>query len=136
MYNWNTLNVKVCQKLGFSIPKQVCEAAAKAQPMAIEKILKLLRHTFAELSLQSEVWALSFLKKGVLCVRVLWKMSCPASTCAVMMLAHLKMLYRYGEAMILRTPASSMQPNMQGGMLEPIAALAVLAVASILSRNN
>eukprot|EP00892_Ulva_mutabilis_P010927 jgi/Ulvmu1/8206/UM041_0015.1 len=49
MYNWNTLNAKVFHKLGFAVPKNLCEAAARAQPMAIEKVLKLLRVRFAEL---------------------------------------------------------------------------------------
>lgn len=49
MYNWNTLNAKVFHKLGFAVPKSLCEAAARAQPMAIEKVLKLLRFRFAEL---------------------------------------------------------------------------------------
>lgn len=49
MYNWNTMNAKVFHKLGFAVPKSLCEAAARAQPMAIEKVLKLLRFRFAEL---------------------------------------------------------------------------------------
>lgn len=49
MYNWNTLNAKVFHKLGFAVPKNLCEAAARAQPMAVEKVLKLLRFRFAEL---------------------------------------------------------------------------------------
>jgi hypothetical protein len=49
MYNWSTLNAKVLHKLGFSVPKPLCEAAARAAPMAVEKILKFLRYKFAEL---------------------------------------------------------------------------------------
>lgn len=49
MYNWSTLNAKVLHKLGFSVPKPLCEAAARAVPMAVEKILKFLRYKFAEL---------------------------------------------------------------------------------------
>lgn len=49
MYNWNTLNAKVFHKLGFAVPKSLCEAAARAQPMAVEKVLKLIRFRFAEL---------------------------------------------------------------------------------------
>jgi hypothetical protein len=49
MYNWNTLNAKVLHRLGFSIPKQHCEAAARAAPMAIEKVLKYMRYKFSEL---------------------------------------------------------------------------------------
>lgn len=54
MYNWNTLNAKVFHKLGFAVPKGLCEAAARAQPMSIEKILKLLRFRFAELMQYSQ----------------------------------------------------------------------------------
>lgn len=49
MYNWSTLNGKVLHKLGFSIPKPLCEAASRAVPMAVEKILKFLRYKFVEL---------------------------------------------------------------------------------------
>ena len=49
MYNWNTLNAKVCSRLNFIIPKHVCDAAAKAQPMAIERILLLMRTHISEL---------------------------------------------------------------------------------------
>jgi hypothetical protein len=49
MYNWSTLNAKVLHKLGISVPKPLCEAAARATPMAVEKILKFLRYKFSEL---------------------------------------------------------------------------------------
>jgi hypothetical protein len=40
----------VCSHLGFTIPQPACDAAAKALPMAIEYILKLVRAKIAELS--------------------------------------------------------------------------------------
>jgi hypothetical protein len=49
MYNWNTLNAKVCSRLNFVIPKAACDAAAKAEPMAIEGVLKFVRLRIAEL---------------------------------------------------------------------------------------
>jgi CH-like domain in sperm protein len=49
MYNWNTLNSKVCSRLNFVIPRTACDAAALAEPMAIERVLKLLRAKLEEL---------------------------------------------------------------------------------------
>eukprot|EP00958_Prasinococcus_capsulatus_P001211 scaffold106_cov380-Prasinococcus_capsulatus_cf.AAC.49 len=43
MYNWNTLNVKVLRKLGFSLSAEEMEACAQSQPYAIERVLKRTR---------------------------------------------------------------------------------------------
>ena len=40
MYNWNTLNMKVMRKLGFSVSCEEMESCAQAQPNAIERVLK------------------------------------------------------------------------------------------------
>lgn len=43
MYNWCTLNQKVFKRLGFLVAKNECQACAKCQPGAIERVLKLVR---------------------------------------------------------------------------------------------
>lgn len=50
MYNWHTLNSKVCSRLGFVIPNKVCDDAVRAKSGAIESVLKLLRTKIAELA--------------------------------------------------------------------------------------
>ena len=50
VYNWNTLNQRVFRKLGFSVAKPDCEAVTTAQPGAIERVLKLVRHKLARSS--------------------------------------------------------------------------------------
>lgn len=47
-YNWNTLNTKVCKKLGFVIPKAESEAVVNCNPGAIERVLKLVRYKIAK----------------------------------------------------------------------------------------
>lgn len=47
MYNWNTLNARVFRKLGFTVSKPDCEEVTSAQPGAIERVLKLVRHKLA-----------------------------------------------------------------------------------------
>jgi CH-like domain in sperm protein len=59
MYNWNTLNAKVCSQLDCLVPRHLCEAAAKAQPMAVEQILAMFRRRFAELRSDSMSVALT-----------------------------------------------------------------------------
>lgn len=43
LYNWNTLNTKVLKKMGFQIHQQDLDDIIKAQPGAIERVLKLLK---------------------------------------------------------------------------------------------
>lgn len=43
VYNWNTLNSKVCKKLGYSMHAQDISDVISAQPGAIERVLKVLQ---------------------------------------------------------------------------------------------
>ena len=42
-YNWETLNTKVFKRMGFQLSKNDIEAVVNAQPLAIERILKVLQ---------------------------------------------------------------------------------------------
>lgn len=42
-YNWQTLNQRVFRRLGFTLPKEMLEAAAMAEAWIVERILKLAR---------------------------------------------------------------------------------------------
>ncbi len=49
LYNWNTLNLKVFKKFGFSISRQETEALVNLVPDAVEKMMLNLKNTLENL---------------------------------------------------------------------------------------
>jgi hypothetical protein len=49
LYNWNTLNLKVFKKFGFSISRQETEALVNMVPDAVEKIMLNLKNALENL---------------------------------------------------------------------------------------
>lgn len=49
LYNWNTLNLKVFKKFGFSISRQETEALVNMVPDAVEKMMLNLKNALENL---------------------------------------------------------------------------------------
>ena len=58
LYNWDTLNKRVCSRLGFTIPRHLYDGASKAQPLAIERILSFVKAKIVELGEQGGLQAI------------------------------------------------------------------------------